>query len=77
IGIIATYEDMEDLGSKVPQLCLPTHNAKIAIQGASAVAAAISYVVRGGNIVDKICELAYEAIEGASNYGYDFPSASL
>lgn len=77
IGIIANYEDMEDLVSKVHQICLPTHNAKIAIQGASAVAAAISYVVRGGNIVEKIWELAYEAIEIASNYGYDFPSASL
>ncbi|NKC67664.1 ADP-ribosylglycohydrolase family protein [Vagococcus fluvialis] len=77
IGIVMDYLQMEELVETVHQICLPTHNAKVAIQGASAVAAAISYVVRGGNSIGKIWDVAYEAIAVAKNYGFDFPSASL
>lgn len=77
IGLICDYRQLPTLVESVHQICLPTHNAKIAIQGASAVAAVISYVVRGGESIDEIWELAYEAIDVASDYGHDFPSASL
>lgn len=77
IGIISDYKNMEQLVKNVYQICLPTHNTKIAVAGASAAAAAVSYVVRGGNSIEEIWEIAYYAIETAEAYGYDFPSASL
>lgn len=77
IGLISNYQDLPQLVSNVAQICLPTHNTKIAIAGASAVAAAVSYVVRGGNMINEIWTIAYSAIEVAQNYGHDFPSASL
>lgn len=77
IGIISDYRDMKQLVENVYQICLPTHNTKIAIAGASAVAAAISYVVRGGTAMDEIWRIAYKAIRVSQKYGYDFPSASL
>lgn len=77
VGIVSDYHDMKTLVENVYQICLPTHNTKIAVAGASAVAAAISYVVRGGNSIHKIWDVAYEAIRVSQAYGYDFPSASL
>ena len=77
IGIVSDYKNMDQLVKNVYQICLPTHNTKIAVAGASAVTAAVSYTVRGGDSIDEIWEIAYEAIEAADNYGYDFPAASL
>jgi ADP-ribosylglycohydrolase len=77
IGIISDYQDLPTLVKNVAEICLPTHNTTIAIAGASAVAAAISYTVRGGQSTDEIWSLAFEAINAAKTYGHDFPSASL
>lgn len=77
IGIVSDYKNMEQLVQNVYQICLPTHNTKIAVAGASAVAAAVSYAVRGGNSIEEIWKIAYQAIETADEYGYDFPAASL
>ncbi|WP_288226445.1 ADP-ribosylglycohydrolase family protein [uncultured Enterococcus sp.] len=77
IGIISDYRDLPALVKNVAEICLPTHNTTIAIAGASAVAAAISYTVRGGQSTDEIWSLAFEAINAAKTYGHDFPSASL
>lgn len=77
IGILSDYRDLPGLVKNVAAICLPTHNTKIAIAGASAVAAAVSYTVRGGQSIAKVWEIAYQAIEAAKDYGYDFPSASL
>ena len=77
IGIVSDYREMQNLIKNVYQICLPTHNTKIAIAGASAVAAAVSYTVRGGSSIDEIWNIAYSAITAAQEYGYDFPSASL
>jgi ADP-ribosylglycohydrolase len=77
IGIISDYQDLPTLVKNVAEICLPTHNTTIAIAGASAVAAAISYTVRGGQSTDEIWSLAFEAINVAKTYGHDFPSASL
>ena len=77
IGLISDYHNMKQLVENVYQICLPTHNTKIAIAGASAVAAAISYVVQGGSDIQTLWDIAYEAIEVSKEYGYDFPSASL
>lgn len=77
IGIISDYRDLPKLVKNVAEICLPTHNTTIAMAGASAVAAAISYTVRGGQSTDEIWSLAFEAINAAKTYGHDFPSASL
>lgn len=77
IGIISDYQDLPTLVKNVAEICLPTHNTTIAIAGASAVAAAISYTVRGGQSTDEIWSLAFEAINAAKTYGHDFPSTSL
>lgn len=77
IGLISDYRELDNLVKNVHQICMPTHNTKIAIAGASAIAAAISYVIHGGSSIEELWDLAYEAIEAASPYGYDFPSASL
>lgn len=77
IGLISDYRKLPDLIKNVAEICLPTHNTKIAIAGASAVAAAVSYTVRGGQSIEEIWQLAFAAIEAAQEYGHDFPAASL
>lgn len=77
IGLISDYHDLPALVKNVAEICLPTHNTKIAIAGASAVAAAVSYTVRGGQSIVEIWSLAFDAINTAKEYGYDFPAASL
>ena len=71
IGLISDYRDLPALVKNVAEICLPTHNTKIAIAGA------VSYTVRGGQSIEKIWQLAYEAIDAAKDYGHDFPAASL
>lgn len=77
IGLISDYRDLPTLVKNVAEICLPTHNTKIAIAGASAVAAAISYTVRGGHSIEEIWSVAFDAINAAKKYGHDFPAASL
>lgn len=77
IGLISDYRDLPTLVKNVAEICLPTHNTKIAIAGASAVAAAISYTVRGGQSIEEIWSIAFDAINAAKEYGHDFPAASL
>ena len=77
IGLISDYRDLATLVKNVAEICLPTHNTKIAIAGASAVAAAISYTVRGGQSIEEIWSIAFDAINAAKEYGHDFPAASL
>ena len=77
IGLISDYRDLPTLVKNVAEICLPTHNTKIAIAGASAVAAAISYTVRGGQSIEEIWSVAFDAINAAKEYGHDFPAASL
>ncbi|MGL5124236.1 MAG: ADP-ribosylglycohydrolase family protein [Fusobacteriaceae bacterium] len=77
IGVVSDYKDMKQLVKNVYQICLPTHNTKIAIAGASAVSAVISYVIQGGKDIEEIWKIAYQGIEAAKDYGFDFPAASL
>ncbi|MGG5329763.1 ADP-ribosylglycohydrolase family protein [Enterococcus sp. AZ163] len=77
IGLISDYRKLPELIKNVAEICLPTHNTKIAIAGASAVAAAVSYTVRGGQSIEAIWQLALAAIDAAKEYGHDFPAASL
>ncbi|MBO1306454.1 ADP-ribosylglycohydrolase family protein [Enterococcus sp. 669A] len=77
IGLISDYRNLPELVKNVAEICLPTHNTKIAIAGASAIAAAVSYSVRGGQSIEEIWQLAFAAIDAAKDYGHDFPAASL
>jgi len=77
IGIVSDYTDLDNLIEAVYQICLPTHNTNIAVSGASVIAAAISYVINGGNSIDELWELADETIKRAETYGFHYPAASL
>lgn len=77
IGVISDYRNLDTLIQRVEQICLPTHHTSIAIAGASAVAACISYVVRGGKSISDLWELAYQVIQQCQTTGTDFPTPSL
>lgn len=77
IGIISDYRRLEDLVTKVEQICLPTHNTSVAIAGASGVAAAVSYVSCGNDDLSEMFELVKKAITLGMTKGYEVASASL
>lgn len=77
IGILYDYYDMETLVEKVEQICMPTHNTNIAIAGASAIAACVSYGVRGGNNIHHLWELALSAAAIGKQKGFPIPGVSL
>ncbi|WP_312426880.1 ADP-ribosylglycohydrolase family protein [Lacrimispora sp.] len=77
IGIISDYRDMDSLINNVSMICKPSHNTSIAIQGASIVAGIVSYVVSGGNDIEKIWNLAEEITGRALSRGFQIPSASI
>lgn len=77
VGLISDYRKMNQLVKNVWNICLPTHNTKIAVQGASMVAACISYVVQGGKSIENLWKVGLEALNCSKDYGYDFPCASL
>ncbi|WP_440897609.1 ADP-ribosylglycohydrolase family protein [Amphibacillus sp. Q70] len=77
VGIISDYKNMNQLIENVHQICLPTHNTGIAIAGASAVAAIISYVTEGGNDLNTLWEIADETVDIGLRKGYDLPGPSL
>lgn len=77
LGVLCDYQDLEDLVNRVHLLCMPTHNTGVAIGGAAAVAAIISYVITGGKDWNEIWNLAFRAIERGSAEGFDYPIPSL
>ena len=78
VGIISDYRNLDELVQNVYQICLPTHNTSIAISGACAIAACVSYVVSGDfRNLDAMIEVAKEAAEKGALLGFRLPSASL
>lgn len=77
IGIVSDYRDMNRLVNNVYEICLPTHNNAIAVAGASAVAACVSYGVRGGKDTHKLWDLALEAAHIGKQKGFQMPGLSL
>ena len=78
IGIASDYRNMESLIDNVEKICLPTHNTSVAIAGASAVAACISYAIHEeGTSLDLLWDIALEAATLGEQRGFAFPSASL
>lgn len=68
IGIISDYRKMDTLVANVFEVCYPTHNTQIAIQGASVIAALISYSLQGGGIED-IWDIALQAMKASQDKG--------
>lgn len=78
IGIVSDYHNLEALVDNVERLCLPTHNTSIAIAGASAIAACISYAIREENpTLDFLWDVAYQGALLGEKRGFNFPTASL
>lgn len=77
IGIIYDYRNEDDFIDQVEKLCLPTHNTSIALSGAAAIAACISYAIRGGNDLKEMWELAIHFSEKGKTRGNQLPSASI
>ena len=60
IGIVYDYKEKELFLEYVERLCIPTHNTNIAISGSMAIAACISYGIRGGSSLSEMQRLAIE-----------------
>ena len=77
IGIIYNYQNENELIDKVESLCMPTHNTSIAISAAAAIAACVSYAIRGGKDTSVLWTLAMDFSEKAKRRGNQLPSASI
>ena len=69
IGIISDYRDPDTLIDNVYEICYPTHNNRIAIQGASVVASLISCAVRNGTI-DDVESFSNDVIDHVKDRGF-------
>lgn len=77
VGIISDYRNIEQLVENVYQICLPTHHTGIAIGGASAVAACVSYAVSGKKDLEEMMHVARTAAKYGSRRGIQHPGADL
>lgn len=77
IGIVFDYRDLQNLVNQVYEVCMPTHNNAVAIAGASAIAACVSYSIRGGKDIEDLWKLALEAISLGNKKGYRLPGVSM
>lgn len=77
IGVVRSHEHLTELIDAVEQICIPTHNTSAAIACASAVAASVSYALRGTGDLDELWEVALAAADEGERRGYPFPTASV
>ncbi|NLC42484.1 MAG: ADP-ribosylglycohydrolase, partial [Erysipelothrix sp.] len=77
LGIVCDYQDLPTLVETVADICKPTHNTSIAIQGASVIAAIASYILREGSDWEEIWQIASKTANLASKYGNQLPTASI
>lgn len=77
VGALKDYRHMKELADQVEAICMPTHNTDIAIAGACAAAACVSYGIRGGADVSCLWDIALEAIAEGGRRGYKTPGVSL
>lgn len=77
IGMISDYRDIKTLVENVRQICMPTHNTSIAIGGASAVAACVSYAIYGGKDLEELIHIAKTAAAAGMKKGVQHPCANL
>lgn len=77
VGIISDWRNLDALVENVRLACLTTHNTSIAIGGAAAIAAAVSYAIDGDNQLGTMLEIAKLAYEKGKKLGYETVSASV
>lgn len=77
VGIISDWRDMDTLVHNVEMACLATHNTDIAIAGASAIAAAVSYGIDGDGNLQGMIEIAKSACEKGMARGHETIGASI
>jgi len=76
VGIMMPLEPLDALVAKVAETCRATHNTSIAIASASAVAAAVSSGIAGGDWRDALRHAAVAATLGA-NQGHHIEGADI
>lgn len=76
-GMISDWHDLRKLADNVEQLCLPTHYTNIAIAGACAICACISYALSGNNDLDEMIEIAKQAAAEGNRRGNQVFEKSL
>lgn len=78
IGLIYSYKDIPALVHNVAEICIPTHNTKIAIQGASIIAAITNYFFCNDIIDWDYLEVLIDntAVE-SSQYGEQLPTPDI
>ncbi|AEB07290.1 ADP-ribosylation/Crystallin J1 [Coriobacterium glomerans PW2] len=78
VGLICSCRDMTSLVEQVAHICMPTHNTRIAIQGAAAVATTVSYCFEHDRIEwDELLALIAAAADEAARFGAQTPSPEL
>lgn len=78
LGLITDYRDIPSLVTKVKDVCIPTHNTQIAIQGAAVVAVAVNYFFNNKIINwDEFFEIVYETAEQSSKYGNQIATPNI
>lgn len=78
IGLVRPYQKLGELVNQVAEVCLPTHNTRIAIQGAAAIAVAVSYSFDHQSLNwDELYGLIKEAVELAGSHGLSLPGPDL
>ena len=71
VGAVQPCSDLAALLEDVRRACLPTHNTDVAISGAAAIAAAVSYAIDAERPrIDEATEVAVMAAQKAVSLGY-------
>ncbi|HOM67265.1 MAG TPA: ADP-ribosylglycohydrolase family protein [Brevefilum fermentans] len=71
IGIFFDLREFDTFMAKVHLACLPTHNTAIAISGAAAIAAAVSYGVHVGSDLNEMLTWVRKAATAGRDFGRD------
>lgn len=71
IGAITRPTDRARLLDRVHALCMPTHNTRVAVSGAMAVAGAVSLAVEGEDNLQRIFDFALVCAQDGKTRGYD------
>ena len=78
IGLVSSYQNIPQLVKNVAEICIPTHNTKIAIQGASIIAVLVSYIFSHKKVNwKKLYKIIYKTALDASKYGNPLPTPNI
>jgi ADP-ribosylglycohydrolase len=78
MGLITPYRDLPALVQQVAEICVPTHNTQVAIQGAAVVAAAVNYLFQNERADwDEFYTLLAQAVTLSAPYGNQLPTPDM